>query len=241
MLWFSKNNSSEAKNWFGAIYMRPLFGAFLGMVSSTIILQFLMRGHDDLPQSTMLLISLLPLHVIATGIFVYKLSPAILQLGANMVLQWKNSAPHPWRALVILFIRVVLYSMCVNAIISIICFLLDVQVNVQEIVGNLMTSHNPLFIVLSGIAAILLAPIAEELLFRLGLYNVLTTRLSPTAASLVTSLLFAAAHGQLSSIPGLFVIGLCLQYAKNHFGLRQSMLLHACFNAFQFSMILLLA
>ena len=103
MLWFSKNNSTEARNWFGAIYTKPLFGAFLGMVSSTIILQFLMRGHDDLPQSTMLLISLLPLHVVAVGIFIYKLSPAILQLGANLVLQWENSSPHPWRACLSVF------------------------------------------------------------------------------------------------------------------------------------------
>ena len=239
MSWLNKNNTSEAKNWFGAIYMKPLLEAFLGMVCATIIMQFLMKGHDDLPASTMLLVSLLPLHVIAIGIFIYKLSPAILQLGANLVLQWRTDAAHPWKKLIWLFIGAVSSTVAANLLTGLFCILFEKKMEVQDIVGKIQDSQDPLFILLSGIAAILLAPIAEELLFRLGLYNVLTTRLNSTAASLATSLLFAAAHGQASMIPGLFVIGLFLQHAKNRCGLRQSILLHACYNAFQFSMILL--
>ena len=240
MLWFSKNNSPEARNWFGAIYMKPLFGAFLGMLASAIIMQFLMKDTADLPQSTSFIISLLPLHFIATGIFIYKLSPAVLQLGANLVLQWKTSNRHPWRWLAMLFFGIIAASMFVNLLTVVVCRLFNRPVIQQEIVGKLIDSQDSLFILLSGIAAVILAPVTEELLFRLGLYNVLTTRLSPTISALATSLLFAAAHGQLSTIPCLFVIGLFLQYSKIRFGLRHSIILHACYNAFQFSMILLI-
>ncbi len=240
MFFLNKYNSSESKNWFGAIYLKPLVAAFLGMVSSTIIVQFLMKGHDELPASTMLLVSLLPLHVIAAGIFVYKLSPAILQLGADLVLQWRTSEAHPWKKLIVLFLGAVFSTIAINLLTGLVCMLFEKKMEVQEIVGKIQDSQDLVFILLSGVAVVVLAPVTEELLFRLGMYNVLLTRMPPLAATAVTSLFFAAAHGQASMIPGLFVIGLFLQHAKNRCGLRQSMLLHACYNAFEFSMILLL-
>ncbi len=104
--------------------------------------------------------------------------------------------------------------------------------------------------------AVILAPLLEELVFR-GLLQTFLTRLLtgpaeqelPTAARvlgrwqsiLITSLLFAAIHGELAFMPPLFALSVGLGIAYERTGsLWTSMVMHALFNSSQIVVIVLL-
>lgn len=76
------------------------------------------------------------------------------------------------------------------------------------------------------------APLAEELLFRGMLYPLLRVRMGPAPAILLNAALFAAAHVIPLLLPGLFVVGLFLAYLRERSGsIWPSVLLHAMQNA----------
>ncbi|MCA8997046.1 MAG: CPBP family intramembrane metalloprotease [Planctomycetaceae bacterium] len=83
-----------------------------------------------------------------------------------------------------------------------------------------------------GLLAVILAPIQEELVFRVILQSWLERFLSPVAAVVVSASLFAAVHGFPDAV-GLMPLALILGYVYQR---RRSYLavvvLHACFNAF---------
>lgn len=91
-----------------------------------------------------------------------------------------------------------------------------------------------------AIGSILLAPVAEELLFRGAFYRVLERFLGGKEAALITSFLFAAIHWNMLAFAPLFVMGLFLQheYRKNG-SLLPCMLLHAAYNAAAFLLLFL--
>lgn len=74
-------------------------------------------------------------------------------------------------------------------------------------------------------------PLAEELMFRRCLYNLLL-HLGGAAALLGTAFIFSLAHGFLLGIPGLFFIGVIFQVLANETrNLWSSILCHALHNA----------
>jgi len=75
------------------------------------------------------------------------------------------------------------------------------------------------------------APVAEEIVFRLALFETVRARL-PDAAGLLSALAFAGAHQIPEAVPGLCVLGLVLQrqYLR-HQTLWVPIALHAGFNA----------
>ena len=88
------------------------------------------------------------------------------------------------------------------------------------------------------LAAVVIAPLCEEFLFRGYFYGVAKRYLGPLAGAFVTSLLFAAIHVNLASLPGLFVLALCLTAAYERTGsLLVPIGMHALYN---FSSLLLL-
>src|SRR5204862_352670 len=86
-----------------------------------------------------------------------------------------------------------------------------------------------------GVAAILLAPVAEESLFRGILYPFLKQRGYHGLARFGTSLLFAAFHSNLTTFLPLtfFAVVLIFIYEKTG-GLLAPILTHALFNAVNF-------
>lgn len=73
-------------------------------------------------------------------------------------------------------------------------------------------------------------PFVEELVFRRALYALLL-KLGPPAAMIGTALIFAAAHGFLLGLPGLFFMGVIFQMTANMTrNLLCSVLLHAMLN-----------
>jgi membrane protease YdiL (CAAX protease family) len=82
------------------------------------------------------------------------------------------------------------------------------------------------------VAAVVIAPITEEILFRGYFYAVLKRIAGPLPAALGISLLFGAIHNNAVGFPGLTVLALALTLAYEWSGsIVVSMFMHAWFNA----------
>lgn len=82
------------------------------------------------------------------------------------------------------------------------------------------------------VAVVVVAPLAEEVMYRGVLQRALAERLGTVGAVVVTSVIFAAAHGQVILVPGLFVFALVLGFLAVRFdGLVTPIVAHAAFNA----------
>ncbi len=80
-------------------------------------------------------------------------------------------------------------------------------------------------------AGVILAPAAEEFLFRGYFYGVFKRYLGPGVSALFTAGLFAAFHMNLGALPGLFVLALCFTLAYEATGsLLVPIAMHALFN-----------
>ena len=81
------------------------------------------------------------------------------------------------------------------------------------------------------LGAVVVAPFAEEVLFRLVLFEMLRLHGIPRAAA-ATSLAFALLHRIPEALPGLFVLGMTLQAARRKYrSLWFPIAIHAGFNA----------
>ena len=80
--------------------------------------------------------------------------------------------------------------------------------------------------------ATVVAPVAEEFIFRFFLYGVIRRYLGRSIGLIVSALLFAAVHAHLPSFAPLFALGICFTLAYEWSGsLLVSMTMHAIFNA----------
>ena len=76
-----------------------------------------------------------------------------------------------------------------------------------------MLSGNETMLMAFALAAIIVAPIAEELLYRGVLVNGIKNKFGTKAAIIGSSLVFAVAHGNVPQGIGAFTIGILLAYA----------------------------
>jgi membrane protease YdiL (CAAX protease family) len=88
--------------------------------------------------------------------------------------------------------------------------------------------------------AVIVAPLGEEIIFRGYFYGVIRRFGGRIPALLISSLLFAAIHAHIPSIPGLFLLAmiLCLLYERTG-SLWAPIALHATFNASSIAALLL--
>lgn len=111
----------------------------------------------------------------------------------------------------------------------------------QQLVQLLSAVSDPLVFLVFLALAVGLAPIAEELIFRAGLYRFFKSRFPRLVSMLFSALLFALLHANLASFLPLLFLGVALAVVYEITGsIRGPILLHALFNAFQLSMILLI-
>lgn len=109
----------------------------------------------------------------------------------------------------------------------------------QEVVQFLQNAETPHDRLAVLAMAVIVAPVAEELIFRGYLYPVGKRWLGPFLSMAGTSLLFAALHGHMASIPALFTLAMCLGLAYEKSGtLIVPMVMHAIFNAVSVTAIL---
>jgi len=102
----------------------------------------------------------------------------------------------------------------------------------QTVVEMFKQLHDPHTIAFFAVFAILLAPIAEETIFRVFLFNVGLRYGGFWAGAIFSGLLFGLAHGDLFALIPLALGGVVLAavyyYTRNAFA---SMITHGCFNA----------
>jgi uncharacterized protein len=107
----------------------------------------------------------------------------------------------------------------------------------QEVVQQFEDARG-LQVVLFSLVVVLVAPVAEELLFRGALLRSLQRRLTPAWSIFLSALIFALVHplasptiGSVMAVPALLVLGLVSANAAVRTGnLSASILLHAGFN-----------
>lgn len=104
--------------------------------------------------------------------------------------------------------------------------------SMQEAVKLLQEAKDPLVVILMAVAAVIVAPLAEEVVFRGYLYPAAKRFCGPAGAILFSSLVFAAAHGNVVALLPLFVLAvlLCLLYELTG-SIWASISVHFLFNA----------
>lgn len=103
---------------------------------------------------------------------------------------------------------------------------------VQDSVKLLHESKNPWVIGLMSVAAVLVAPLCEEVVFRGYFYPVLKRFGGLAVAAFCSSLLFSCAHGSLVALLPLFIFGLVQVVAYEKTGsLWAPIAVHFCFNS----------
>lgn len=102
---------------------------------------------------------------------------------------------------------------------------------VQDTVKLLQQSTDPALIGLMAFAAVIAAPLCEEIVFRGYLYPAAKKFAGPWVAGVCSALIFAAAHGSLAALLPLFVFGCLLVFVYEKTGsLWAPMAVHFCFN-----------
>lgn len=102
---------------------------------------------------------------------------------------------------------------------------------VQDTVKLLQSSTDPVILCLMGFAAVFVAPVCEEIIFRGYFYSAAKKFAGPWVAAVCSALVFAAAHGNLSALLPLFILALVLVFLYEKTGsLWAPIAVHFCFN-----------
>jgi len=102
---------------------------------------------------------------------------------------------------------------------------------VQATVKLLQSSNDPVILGLMGFAAVFVAPICEEIIFRGYFYAVAKKFSGPWVAAICSALVFGAAHGNLAALLPLFILALVLVVLYEKTGsLWAPIAVHFCFN-----------
>ncbi|KAB2641395.1 MAG: CPBP family intramembrane metalloprotease [Verrucomicrobia bacterium] len=103
---------------------------------------------------------------------------------------------------------------------------------VQDSVKLLQNNHDPRTLGLMAVAAMLAAPLCEEIVFRGYLYSAAKKFAGPWVAGACSALVFAAAHNSLAPLLPLFSFGCLLVLAYELTGsLWAPVAMHFCLNA----------
>jgi membrane protease YdiL (CAAX protease family) len=117
------------------------------------------------------------------------------------------------------------------------------QAKSQEMVSyflNAAQSANYKMVLATMLMGVLVAPVAEEFIFRGYIYGVLKRNVGLAGAVLLNASVFAAIHLNETSLPALFVLALCFTIAYEATGsLLVCMGMHALFNFTNFTLLLL--
>lgn len=102
---------------------------------------------------------------------------------------------------------------------------------VQDTVKLLQESNDPLLLGLMAFAAVIAAPLCEEIVFRGYFYPVMKKFGGMSVATLASSLVFASAHGSVTALLPLFIFGCVLVFLYEKIGsLWAPIAAHLCFN-----------
>jgi len=101
----------------------------------------------------------------------------------------------------------------------------------QEVIRMFREESNPMVLALIVLAAVVVAPVCEEIVFRGYLYPAAKKHAGSTVAALFSALVFAGAHGNIAALVPLFVFGLLLVAVYERTGsIWAPIAVHALFN-----------
>ncbi len=226
---FFDENEDQPRHW-----ARP---ALLLAVACFVFANFLfMHWYDYLPKSrlAMLWLGMVPLHAAALGGALWSLHnhrpagrrAAALDLSAaGWRRMWRN-----WPRKLSLVGAIYGGALAVSLLTGAVLHSLGYETPPMELLEILHAEPSPALVVSVVLAAVVVAPVSEEILFRVVLFDALRG-VGIMFAAFVSSLVFALAHGSPMHAPALFFLGLVLQGIRLRAGLWPCMVCHSLFNA----------
>jgi membrane protease YdiL (CAAX protease family) len=193
------------------------------------------ESWPDVPALAAFWLSLVPLHVGALGACLAVCCVRAPAGGVGRALDLERPGRgRGWRLLARgLLLVAVLYPVIVGLTVAATVLLawLGLPPQPSPILQFLLGARTPAAFASVLLTGVVLAPFAEEVLFRLVLYETLRRARVPLPA-LWAAVLFAGLHATPVEFPGLLVLGLGLQHARKRAGsLWLPIVVHALFNA----------
>jgi membrane protease YdiL (CAAX protease family) len=199
---------------------------FFGLVVSSVSAP----DKEELSLDSGALLSAIAFQFIGAGIVTFFVISRIRPIDW-LGLKWRS---WPWVFLIapcaVAFMWVVIMSLQVTGFMDWIgSFGID---TVQDTVKLLQDSSDPRLLSLMGFAAVIAAPLCEEIIFRGYLYPAAKKFSGPWIAGICSALVFAAAHGNLAALLPLFVFGCLLVIIYEKTGsIWAPIAAHCCFNS----------
>ena len=110
----------------------------------------------------------------------------------------------------------------------------------QDIAIDWILSGDSKTVVFLVIGAVIVAPITEELMYRVVLHKTVFQFFGLTTANIMTSLAFAISHFKYEQIPPLFFLGMILQRKLNQTqNIWYPITIHALFNGIMILFVLI--
>ena len=216
--------------WCRPAALATAIAAFAGLFG----VAWLAKHVGELPRLAELWLGLLPLHTIGLLVCLVILARHyprrqwlrglnLSAINARAIVSWLGKSG----LIVAVFYPV---NLLVTGITVTVLKWLDVEPQLSPVIRYLLDDVSAPVVLSVGIAAVIVAPLAEEILFRLVVYEALNTT-EMIAPATTTALIFAVVHAAPTQIPAIFVLGLVLQRARRHAGtLWLPMIIHSLFN-----------
>ena len=224
---------------YAVAFVWALIGFGLGMVAVRAVTAICK------PQNTVvqLLLGLLPFQLTTPLAAIIGLRRTAVRKGWRRTLEWdepKLSFQLAYRTHAILFVLCIICSFAINWLSKTVCDKLGIPFPEQSLIQMAHGNSDVLFWGIAFFSVMVLAPCVEEFIYRQIMFKALEGALRRCwAAVVLTSLCFAAAHGVWPMVPALFALGVLFQEAKRRGGLRQSILLHSCYNGTMLALVLM--
>ena len=224
-------------------YLLALAMAFCGFGAGLFIVRIITAFHTPENPVFQLLLGLLPFQITSPLMALTVLRRMASWMGWRRILEWdmpRLEARQRFKLHIVLFVLAIICSFGLNMLSKEVCEKLGIPFEEQSLIQMAHGNSDVLFWAVAFFSVMVLAPCVEELLYRLVLYKALKGMLSRDwMAACLTSFCFALAHGVLPMIPALFVLGMLFQEAKRRGGLKQSIMLHSCYNGLMLLLVLL--
>ena len=238
----AENVEAEALNMtlqYAIAFVWALIGYGLGMVAIRAMTATWKPQHAVVQ----LLLGLLPFQLTAPLAAAVSLRSMAARKGWRQTVEWdvpRLTNQMAFRMHAVLFVFCIFYSFLLNFLSKTVCDKFGIPFPEQSIVQMARGNSDVLFWIIAFFSVMILAPCVEEFLYRLILCKALEGALRRRwAAVSLTALCFALAHGVLPMAPALFMLGVLFQEAKWCGGLRQSIVLHSCYNGLMLGLVLL--
>ena len=224
---------------YAVAFVWALIGFGLGMVAVRAVTAICK------PQNTVvqLLLGLLPFQLTTPLAAIIGLRRTAVRKGWRRTVEWdepKLSFQLAYRTHAILFVLCIICSFAINWLSKTVCDKLGIPFPEQSLIQMAHGNSDVLFWGIAFFSVMVLAPCVEEFIYRQIMFKALEGALRRRwAAVVLTSLCFAAAHGVWPMVPALFALGVLFQEAKRRGGLRQSILLHSCYNGTMLALVLM--